>query len=118
MLIARLIEALKHRPGVEIYTVTTEDDIEMGLLNDLHCPSNWLSSAVMRRGTQRNSTAQHGSKTRLTLKETCCSLGAYRKTSSGPIWIRRIQLKCTVVSDLVAAASVTDSSRVLDNSGT
>lgn len=34
------LERLHGYPGVEVYEVTTEDEIDMALLNDLHCPVN------------------------------------------------------------------------------
>lgn len=34
----RLSAALVERPGVEVYHVASEDDIDMALLNDLHSP--------------------------------------------------------------------------------
>ena len=30
--------ALMNRPGVEVHSVSSEDDIDMALLNDLHSP--------------------------------------------------------------------------------
>ncbi len=36
----RLSAALVERPGVEVYHVACEDDIDMALLEDLHSPLN------------------------------------------------------------------------------